>query len=156
MLAGVVALLATAIAGCGSSPSGTSESPATVTPASAPLYIDAVVRPEGSLKTDATATATALTGRQHPFEGLLKLLAAPTGKTPNYAQEVEPWLGTHAGAFLSVAALEHAEGLLGSETLEEAPLRRILRPGSGAARAERPAGRSRNKLRAGSVGARHD
>ncbi|HEV3323307.1 MAG TPA: DUF3352 domain-containing protein [Solirubrobacteraceae bacterium] len=118
-LAGVVALLAATLGGCGSSPSGTSASPATVTPASAPLYIDAVVKPEGSLKTDATATATALTGRQHPFEGLLKLLAGPTGKAPSYAKEVEPWLGAHAGAFLSAVALEHAEGLLGSETLEK-------------------------------------
>jgi hypothetical protein len=118
-LAGVAALLAATLGGCGSSPSGTSASPATVTPASAPLYIDAVVKPEGSLKTDATATATALTGRQHPFEGLLNLLAGPTGKAPSYAKEVEPWLGAHAGAFLSAVALEHAEGLLGSETLEK-------------------------------------
>jgi len=119
LLACLVALLATAVAGCGSSPSGTSESPATVTPSSAPLYIDAVVKPEGSLKTDATAAAHTLTGRQHPFEGLLKLLAGPNGKTPNYAQEVEPWLGTHAGAFLGSAALDRAEGLLSGETLEK-------------------------------------
>ena len=113
------ATLAAALGGCGSSPSGTSASPATVTPASAPLYIDAVVRPEGSLKTDATTTAHTLTGRRHPFEGLLKLLAGPTGKTPNYAKEVEPWLGTNAGAFLSTVALSHAEGLLSSATLEK-------------------------------------
>ena len=113
------ALLAAALGGCGSSPSGTSASPATVTPASAPLYIDAVVRPEGSLKSDATTAAHTLTGRQHPFEGLLKLLAGPTGKTPNYAKEVEPWLGTHAGAFLSAVALSHAEGLLSGATLQK-------------------------------------
>jgi hypothetical protein len=116
-LAAVVVLLAAALAGCGSSPSGTSANPATVTPASAPLYIDAVVKPEGSLKTSSTAVARTLTGRQHPFEGLLKLLAGPTGKTPNYEHEVAPWLGTHAGAFLGGIALSHAEGLLSSETL---------------------------------------
>ncbi|MGA2162906.1 MAG: DUF3352 domain-containing protein [Solirubrobacteraceae bacterium] len=118
-LAGLVAILATAIAGCGSSPSGTSESPATVTPSSAPFYIDAVVKPEGSLKTDATTAAHTLTGRQHPFEGLLKLLVGPTGKTPNYDQEVEPWLGTHAGVFLNSTGLDKAEGLLSGETLEK-------------------------------------
>jgi hypothetical protein len=90
-----------------------------VTPASTPLYIDAVLRPEGSLKANATTTASALTGRQHPFEGLLKLLAGSTGKTPNYAQEVEPWLGTNGGAFLSAAALGRAEGLVSSATLEK-------------------------------------
>jgi Protein of unknown function (DUF3352) len=113
------ALLAAALGGCGSSPSGTSASPATVTPAAAPLYIDAVVRPEGSLKTDADATAHTLTGHQHPFEGLLKLLAGPTGKAPNYSREVQPWLGPHAGAFLSSIALTRAQGLLGSETLKK-------------------------------------
>ncbi len=119
-LVSAVALLAIALGGCGSSsPSGTSASPATVTPASAPLYIEAVVQPEGSLKTNATATATALTGRQHPFEGLLKLLAGPTGKAPNYAKEVQPWLGPHAGAFLSSISLARAQGLLGVETLKK-------------------------------------
>jgi hypothetical protein len=116
-----VALLAAALGGCGSSsPTGTSASPATVTPASAPLYIDAVVRPEGSLKATATSAASALTGRPKPFEGLLRLLAGPTGKTPSYAKEVEPWLGPHAGVFLSTIDLSRAQGLLGGEVLKKA------------------------------------
>jgi hypothetical protein len=118
------AILVAMLGGCGSSPSGTSASPATVTPATAPLYIDAVVRPEGSLKTDATSTASALTGRQKPFEGLLKLLQVPAGKTGgraiNYSREVEPWLGPHAGVFLSAINLSDAQGLLGGEVLTKA------------------------------------
>lgn len=107
-----------ALAGCGStSPGGTDASPASVTPATAPLYLEAVVKPEGTLKSDTSADAHTLTGRQHPFEGLLELLAGPTGKAPNYAKEVEPWLGTHAGAFISGVSLAHAQGLLGGETL---------------------------------------
>ncbi len=114
------ALLAAALGGCGgSSPSGTSASPATVTPAATPLYIDAVVQPEGSLKTDATSTARTLTGHQQPFEGLLKLLSGPTGKAPSYSGEVQPWLGPHAGVFLSSTALARAQGLLGAETLKK-------------------------------------
>jgi hypothetical protein len=116
-----VALLAAALGGCGSSsPTGTSASPATVTPASAPLYLDAVVRPAGSLKTDATSAARTLTGRQRPFEGLLKLLAGPTGKAPSYAKEVEPWLGTHAGVFLGAVNPSSVEGLVGGELLKKA------------------------------------
>jgi Protein of unknown function (DUF3352) len=91
-----------------------------VTPASTPLYVDAVVRPEGSLKSDATSAASTLTGRQKPFEGLLKLLAGPTGKTPSYSKEVEPWLGPHAGVFLSAVDLARAQGLLGGELLKKA------------------------------------
>jgi uncharacterized protein DUF3352 len=110
-----------ALAGCGSSSSpGTSASPATVTPASTPLFLDAVVRPEGTLKTDATSAASTLTGRSKPFGGLLKLLAGPTGKTPNYSKEVEPWLGPHAGVFLSAVDLARAQGLLGGELLKKA------------------------------------
>ncbi len=117
----LMTVAAAALAGCGSSSSpGTSASPATVTPASTPLYLDAVVRPEGSLKTDATSAGRTLTGRQKPFEGLLKLLAGPTGKTPNYSKEVEPWLGPHAGVFLSAVDLARAQGLLGGELLKKA------------------------------------
>jgi hypothetical protein len=120
LLAAAAAVLAAALAGCGSSSSGgTSASPATVVPDSAPLYIDAVVRPEGSLKTDAISMGHTVTGRQQPFEGLLKLLAGPTGKAPNYAREVEPWLGPHAGVFLSAADVSHAQGLVGEELLKK-------------------------------------
>ena len=79
-----------------------------------------MVRPEGSLKTDATSAASTLTGRQKPFEGFLKLLAGPTGKTPSYSKEVEPWLGPHAGVFLSAVDLARAQGLLGGELLKKA------------------------------------
>jgi hypothetical protein len=117
----LMTVAAAALAGCGSTSSpGTSASPATVTPASTPLYLDAVVRPEGSLKTDATAAGRTLTGRQKPFEGLLKLLAGPTGKTPSYPKEVEPWLGPHAGVFLSAVDLARTQGLLGGELLKKA------------------------------------
>jgi hypothetical protein len=117
----LMTVAAAVLAGCGSSSSpGTSASPATVTPASTPLYVDAVVRPEGSLKTNATSVASTLTGRQKPFEGLLKLLAGPSGHTPNYAHEVEPWLGPHAGVFLSAVDLARAQGLLGGELLKKA------------------------------------
>ncbi len=116
----ILAILAAALGGCGSSSSpGTSASPATVTPASTPLYVDAVVRPEGSLKTNATSTARTLTGRQSPFTGLLKLLGGPTGHPPSYASEVKPWLGTHAGVFLSAVDLSRAQGLLSGELLSK-------------------------------------
>jgi hypothetical protein len=88
-------------------------------PGSAPLYIDATVQPEGTLKADASTVGRTLTGRPKPFEGLLKLLAGPTGKTPNYTREIKPWLGPHAGIFLTAIDLSHAQGLLGAEVLEK-------------------------------------
>jgi Protein of unknown function (DUF3352) len=96
------ALLLLALSSCGSSsPSGTSASPATVVPGTAPLYIDAVVQPSGSLKTDTLAVGHQLTQHTQPFTGLLKLLQGPSGKTPNYEHEIKPWLGPEGGVFLS-------------------------------------------------------
>jgi hypothetical protein len=113
-------LIAVACGGCGSSSSGTSASPATVTPGSAPLYIDAVVTPGGALKTNALAVGRSLSGRTSPYTGLLKLLQGPTGKTPDYAREVKPWLGPEAGVFLSSVDLSKVQGLLGGEALSKA------------------------------------
>ena len=101
--AATAALLA--LSGCGSSsPGGTSASPATVVPAAAPLYIDAVVQPSGSLETDALTAGRRLTGHSNPYAGLLTLLQGPTGKAPDYASEVKPWLGPEGGVFLDSAA----------------------------------------------------
>ncbi|HSZ70805.1 MAG TPA: DUF3352 domain-containing protein [Solirubrobacteraceae bacterium] len=100
--AAAAALTLAAVSGCGSSsPGGTSASPASVVPASAPLYVDAVLRPSGALKSDALGVGRRLTGRTNPFAGLLALLQGPTGKTPSYGSEVKPWLGPEGGVFLS-------------------------------------------------------
>ena len=64
----VFAAAVLALAGCGSSSSpGSSADPASVVPASAPLYLGAVVQPAGSLKSSATAAATTLTHQPDPY-----------------------------------------------------------------------------------------
>ena len=87
--------------------------PATIVPASAPLYIGAIVQPSGTLKTNTEATARKLTHSGEPFSGLLKLLS-PSGQQLNYASEVKPWLGANAGAFLtSIDAAKATHGAHG-------------------------------------------
>jgi hypothetical protein len=109
-----LALALAALAGCGSSsPTGTSASPASVVPAAAPLYIDAVVSPSGSLKSDALSAGHALTERADPYAGLLKLLQGPTGKAPS-AKEVQPWLGENAGVFLSSVSATGVQSTVGA------------------------------------------
>jgi hypothetical protein len=112
LLGAVALVLALApLSGCGeSSPVGTSASPASVVPASAPLYIDATVQPSGSLKSAALSAGRTLTQRSNPYGGLLKLLQGPSGKTPVYTSEVKPWLGPEAGIFLSSAAPGAGQG----------------------------------------------
>jgi hypothetical protein len=100
-------------AGCGSSSSPPLD-PATVVPSSAPLYVSAIVQPSGSLKRDTTTSADKLTNSSEPFSGLLKLLS-PSGRQLNYDNEVKPWLGERAGAFLtSVDAAKISESLTSS------------------------------------------
>ncbi len=98
----VSAALLTALAGCGSSSSpGSSADPAGFVPASAPLYAGAVVRPEGSLKSNATAAGTTLTHQPHAFTRLVQLLQVPGAPPLDYSKDIAPWLGTNAGIFLS-------------------------------------------------------
>lgn len=101
------------LAGCGSS-SPPAPDPATIVPASAPLYIGAVVQPDGSLKSDTEADAHELSHSREPFSGLLKLLS-PSGHPIDYSSEIKPWLGANAGAFLtSIDAAKATSALTGS------------------------------------------
>ena len=101
-LALILAALLAALAGCGSSSSpGSTADPAGVTPASAPLYAGAVVRPTGTLQSDANAAATALTHQPHAFTRLVQILQVPGAPPLDYSQDIAPWLGPNAGIFLS-------------------------------------------------------
>jgi hypothetical protein len=101
--AALVALLgAAAIAGCGSSShsDGTTADPAGATPASAPIYLGAAVRPGGSRADAALAAGKALTHREDPYQGLVAVLQTPGSPTLDYKSDVAPWLGPNAGLFL--------------------------------------------------------
>lgn len=93
---------AAAIAGCGSSShsDGTAADPAGVTPASAPIYLGATVRPSSSQADAALAAGKALTHQEDPYKRLLSVLQTPGSPTLDYKSDVEPWLGPHAGVFL--------------------------------------------------------
>ncbi len=118
------AALALAGAGCGSSSSGgTTANPAGVVPASAPIYVGAIVRPSGSLQSDASTAANKLTGRKSPYAGLLKLLQSPGSPTLDYQHDVAPWLGPNAGIFFTA---------LGSSSSLEGLLSQALAGGTGA------------------------
>jgi hypothetical protein len=120
VLALTVAVLA--LAGCGSSSSpGSSADPASVIPASAPLYLG-VVQPGGSLKSSATAVAMTLTHQSDSYARLAAVLQAPGSPPLTYSHDLAPWLGTNAGIFLtslstSAAATTQLQQLL-SEVLQ--------------------------------------
>ena len=109
-----LAALTAPLAGCGSGAStGTSADPAGVTPGSAPVYVGAVVRPSGSLKTDALAAGGKLTHQTDPYSRLLGVLQTPGSPALDFGHDVAPWLGANAGLFLSsLGSSEAIESLL--------------------------------------------
>jgi len=105
LFAALVALLiALVAAGCGGSDSTTSSSsgpdPATVAPADAALYGQAIVRPSGDMKAGVVAAARKVLLVDDPGAELTRLLdESATGDT-NFSRDVEPWLGQTVGGFL--------------------------------------------------------
>jgi hypothetical protein len=106
----ILSAIGGAISGCGSAHSpGTNADPASAIPASAPLYANAIVRPEGSLKSSARAAAETLTHQADPYLHLLQALQTPGSPPLDFSRDVAPWLGPQAGVFLgSLGAAEQA------------------------------------------------
>jgi hypothetical protein len=105
----ILVLATVALAGCGSSSSpGSSADPAGVVPASAPLYAGAVVRPDGTLKTDATTAASTLTHQPDSYARLASVLQVPGSPPLTYSHDIAPWLGPNAGIFLSTLSTSAA------------------------------------------------
>jgi hypothetical protein len=108
-IAACAALLA---AGCGGGGGGggtgafTGPDPATLTPADAPLFAEAVVRPEGDQKEALQGALSKLLATDDPggflIDKLNKELAVPGSKSGlTYARDIEPWLGGRAGIFVT-------------------------------------------------------
>jgi hypothetical protein len=79
-------------------------------PASAALYVGATVRPSAQQSTAALAAGKALTQEANPYLRLLAALQTPGSPQLNYEREVAPWLGPHAGIFLT--SLSSSSGAL--------------------------------------------
>lgn len=92
-----------ALTGCGSSShaGGTAADPAGATPAGAAIYLGATVRPSGTEASAALAAGSELAHQPNPFLRLVGVLRTPGSPALDYKTEVAPWLGPHAGIFLS-------------------------------------------------------
>jgi len=103
----VAALCAILLAACGGSGDPDAQ-PASVVPASAPLYFEVTVRPEGDLRADAEAAARKILRQQEPVAGLRRLIDQGLAEDQvSLQQDIEPWLGRRVGVVVSnVAAAE--------------------------------------------------
>jgi hypothetical protein len=78
------------------------------------------VRPSGAEKSGALAAGKALTNQANPYPRLLGALQTPGSPQLSYAKDIAPWLGPHAGLFLSSLGADASltgllqQGLLGT------------------------------------------
>src|SRR5919197_2762030 len=97
----LLCLLAAAFAaGCGSSSgAGGDDDPAAVVPASAPLYAEATVRPEGKLRDDAEAALRKILKTNDPGAKITSALQDASKKEGDlsFKDDIDPWLGNRIG-----------------------------------------------------------
>jgi hypothetical protein len=100
---GAVALLGAlaALAGCGSSGSGTNADPATVTPAATPLYAKLAILPPGGSKGVALSSARTLTHLAEPYGSLAQALLSSESSHLDFKRDIEPWVGEEGGVFVT-------------------------------------------------------
>jgi hypothetical protein len=106
----LLALVALVLAGCGAS-SGSSGSsaqgpdPATLVPADAAAYGEAVVHPEGETASGVLAAVRKVSLVQDPGAALVRLIdkaGRRNDRHESYVKDIEPWLGSRIGGFLTI------------------------------------------------------
>ncbi len=112
LAAGAAALVAGCGGGGGTTASFTGPDPATLTPAGAPLFAEAVVRPEGDQKQAVNEALSKLLATDDPGGFIVQRLDDALAEEANgftYEQDVAPWLGSRAGIFFETFS-DDAEG----------------------------------------------
>jgi hypothetical protein len=89
------------LAGCGGSSSSSSGTDvAGLAPPESPLFIEATIKPTGSMKADVDALAQKIAGVENLGDEIVSKLedsARESGEPFNYEKEVAPWIGETAG-----------------------------------------------------------
>ena len=145
----LLAIAAVPLAGCGStgttSSSGPGADPARLVPSTTPLYVEAVVRPDGSLRDGATAALGKLLGTSDPWAKVTALLDRSSGSNDVTWEDLKPWLGKRVGVFLTSIGSAHTQGAVIADTTDtgkaQAALGQIVRR-SAARNHGSPAGQS--------------
>jgi hypothetical protein len=98
-LLGLAATLSFAACGGGGSSAPPAGDPATAVPASAPLFVEAAVRPQGSTRTALESALSKLLGTSDPGSKVIAYFDHNAGNHVTYEKDIKPWLGERAAVF---------------------------------------------------------
>ncbi|HEY2055239.1 MAG TPA: DUF3352 domain-containing protein [Solirubrobacterales bacterium] len=106
LVSSIAAMLAAAllVAGCGGGSGGGGGEPAGVMPKSAPVYVEADLKPDGKTSEALNEVAQTVMGIDNVGEFVAEELenaALGEGEKLNFEEEIEPWLGEKAGLYLA-------------------------------------------------------
>jgi hypothetical protein len=111
-----------ALAACGSS-SSPNANPATVTPASAPLYASVAIKPSGGSNGVAYLAAKKLSHLAEPYGSIAQALLNTESGHLEYKRDIESWIGNTAGVFISsLSTSELPQSASSAQTLLESVL----------------------------------
>jgi hypothetical protein len=114
-LASAVTVLAAAlaVAGCGSSSGAGDTDPASLVPAGAPIYVEALVRPGDAQAADAQAALRKVLSTNDPGARLVALIdRAGREHGVTWARDIDPWLGERVGAAMLSTGGERDDGVV--------------------------------------------
>ena len=98
-------VLSLVVGACGGSESSSGgDDPASLAPARAPVYVEAVLKPDGQALEDFNAIAKKLSGEDDPGKALRDAFEKDIKEDDpsfSYARDVEPWLGERVGLFVT-------------------------------------------------------
>ncbi len=111
-LAVLPAAIGLPLTACGGSSGGDENAdPAKAVPAGAAVYVQAVVRPDGSLRSDTEAALRKVLSTDDPAARARQLFdRAAKSEHLTYDRDVAPWLGRRIGLFFTSFAGGHPEG----------------------------------------------
>ncbi len=98
-----LAVIALPVAGCGSDSGSSKGTPAAAVPATAPVYGEVTVRPEGDMKASIVALSKKIAGTDDPGGEIIKAIerSGDPSDRSTFEDDVDPWLGKQVGAAIT-------------------------------------------------------
>jgi hypothetical protein len=124
------AALVVPIAGCGSSgdsSSGGAGDPAKAIPASAPVYLEATIRPTGKQRTDLEAAGRKILRTSDPG-AKIKALIDKAGKDEgkSFDRDIKPWLGSKAAIAITGVTAGEPQFAVVVDSTDDAKARKLI------------------------------